>query len=269
MPSKYTSSKSKLTQPYRNKDKYTYISAKEVAIYTQCPKKYEYWVTKRHALDELPLSSNLLFLKKISKYAYTSRNKSGMRPAWQAVTNFIDKLIFQDVNMSNEEEVDIAYKRSLSLIEKIRKEWYIPIFCRYDEYSGITDWWDAIVLPNNYIVHDTVDLVLYDGKEDLIICEFSEVEDRPRSIYNDIRLRIQALILSNELGISANSIKRIVWGKSNKITTQNINIQDPDDFLGKTLNSIMQITTGIKKDVFYVSVSEQCHYCPFRDICSM
>lgn len=239
-----------------------------LAIASECPKKYEYWTTKDHGLSTTHLSEDLSLLKKIFKYAYAKKNKFGRRPAWKAITGVIDQNIFRDVDVKDDAQVDAAYAKSLKLIEKIRREWYIPVF-QEEDFEGLIDWWDGIILPNGYVVTDTLDLILFDKEKDLILCQLSSIESKVSTLYNDIRLRGQALILSNELGRQVTRMRRISWGESDKIRVRDIHINEPETFHEKTLKALIHMTNGIKSGALYTSVSEQCYQCPFRKICSM
>lgn len=243
------------------------IPLDDIVVASMCMKKYEYWTTKDHGVAT-SLSWDLSLLKEIFKYAYAKKNKFGKRPAWKAITGVIDQQIFKDVDMKDDSQIDAAYAKSLKLIEKIRREWYVPVF-QEEDFEGLVDWWDGIILPNGYVITDTADLILFDEKKDLILCQLSPIESQVSTLYNDIKLRGQALILTNELGQQVTRMRRISWGESDKIRVRDIHINEPEKFHDNTLRAMVQITNGIKNRAFYTSVSEQCYTCPFRKICSM
>ncbi len=209
----------------------------------------------------------ILLLERCLKGAYINKSRTGIRPSWKSITGTVDKFVFRDVDIEDQEATKVAYKRSLSYIDSIKKSWFDPLFLT-ESYDGLCDMKLGMIVGEHSLLHDTVDLILFDEK-DVIICQVTDVDDPVSTLYNDIRLRGQALMLSRELGKNVNKIRRITWKKETAITVKDIHIHHPEEFNRKTEIAISQMVEGIRNEVFYTSVNTQCLTCPFRKICSM
>lgn len=219
----------------------------------------------------LALLPKTQLLKDIVCSAYLRASRQTKKNPWRLITAEIDKFIFADIlpreHPDYDTDIDTKFKRSVDYIRSIQKTWYDPYFLT-EGMEGFPELKCAYLCPGNILVTDTTDLVIFNEK-DLILCRFSNVELTPAVLYNDIRLRAQALMLSKSLGRTVTKLRNMSWEEDKtKISVRDINIHKPVEFMGKTENAILHMVNGIRNKVFYPSINEQCNSCPFNTICS-
>ena len=237
------------------------IDLSSIDTYAKCPRKYSYSLNLIEGV--IPEGKSQL-LKRIVSNAYFPLQKMGQRKTWRNSMAEIDKYCFGQVDTTNDEQTRSAYKESLSLIGDLKKNWY-DFHYMADSVDGISDIPVSLTLPSGVVVSDTLDLILY-SKSELILCYFSNIEQPAVSLYNNIRLRGQALLLTEAVKRDVTSIRYYTW--IDKVEIKEIRIRQPQEFMNRTYKTISHIVDGIQGGVFYPSVNEQCLRCPFNKKCS-
>lgn len=237
------------------------IDLSSIDTYAKCPRKYSYSL---NLIEERAVDSKTQLLKRIVSSAYFPLEKMGQRKTWRNSMAEIDKYSFGRVDTNDDDQARAAYKESLSLIGDLKKNWYDSKYLE-DSVDGLGDIPVSLTLPDGTIVTDTLDLILY-SKSELILCYFSDIEHPAASLYNNIRLRGQALLLREAVKRDITAIRCYTW--IDKVDVKEIKIRQPQEFMNKTYKTISHIVDGIKGGVFYPSVNEQCLRCPFNKKCS-
>lgn len=247
----------------------TTIALTQLEIYPRCPAQYNYF-QKRGGISTVQLLPKTKLFRDIACSTYLKAARNTRINPWRQMTAQIDKFTFADLlprsHPDYDSDVDTKFKLSLSRIDALKKHWYRPYFLAegMEGFSGLK----TSLSIGGYNLVDTTDLVLFNEK-DLILCKFTNIETNQSMLYNNIRMRTQALMLSRNLGRLVTKIRSMSWPEdSEKISVRDINIHNPVEFANKTEAVVSHIVGGIRKEIFYPSVSEQCFTCPFNNICS-
>lgn len=240
----------------------------KLETYSKCPKKFEY--SLRSGDPPRLLGPKAALLKQIVSDAHLRFTRNQETTAWRSVTAAIDKSIFSELphrdDPNYDDLIDAFLKKSFRYMEMVRKGWYDPVYMK-EELQGFPDL--SVTVPMHLAqVHDDIDLVLFDEK-DLIVCRFGSIEEHAGTLYNDLRFRAQALLVSKRLGKPVTKLRSLVWTEdTERVSVTDLFIHDQEEFMGKTEGALNQILSGIRAGVFYPSVNEQCKSCPYNRICS-
>lgn len=245
------------------------IPTQNLEIYSRCPKKLEFHLSQG-TTDTVPLSTLSLALKTIITSAYLKKSRTGKESPWRQVTSAVDKLVYTKLPRRSHPDYEKAasdlFNKSIKYIKQVKKAWYDPYYLSED-FSGFPDLKIGKIIDDT-LVHDSIDLVLYNERE-LVVCTFMDVEPNLPLMYNNIRLRSQALMISRELNKPVTKLRAFSWStKTDLITVKDLNIHKQLEFMNKTERSMRQIVRGIKNKAFYPSINAQCASCQFVNVCS-
>jgi len=245
------------------------FQSEKIEIASRCLKQYQYYKDFRFE-ERTSFSPRTELLRNIVRGAYLALSRQTKTNPWRRVTSEIDKFIYQDVphrdDPTYDKQVDLLFKKSISYINTVRKVWYKPLFLT-EGLEGFPDFKCSFPYYNLMVI-DTADLVLFNA-DDLIICTFSDIELTPSLLYNNMRLRMLALMLESSLKRKVTRLRCMSWARGqDEIDVKDIFIHNHNEFMKKTEKTLMYILSGIKNEIFYPSISEQCNACPFKEICS-
>lgn len=242
------------------------IQGTSLEIYASCPKKLEYSLRK-----EIPaLSKKALVLRNMVTGAYLKMSRRGRPQPWRQITSEIDKLVFKDLpprtHPDYENITDELFRKSIRNIRNVKKAWYDPFYLE-ETYNGFPNM-NIGMMVDGVLLHDTIDLVLY-NQDELVCCIFTDIEPNLTLMYNSIRLRTQALMLSQELSRPVTRLRSFSWVEdTDKIYVKDLKIHNQEEFMNTTSKTVSHIVNGINNKVFYPAINAQCATCPFANICS-
>lgn len=250
------------------------VEARDLSLYSRCPrrvgyvqsmdeaKKEQYWKTDQPQLD---------LFRRIVKGAHTRVLKSTLTSPWREVTNQVDGWLFSDMpsraDPNYDAITDIKLKTSLRLIRKLQQVWYQPIFSEEYHLLGLADVPLSTKLGEGYL-YGMAELILYNSEE-LVLCTFKEQNGFRHLLYNDMEMRVQSLLLHEVLGRIPTRLRVYSWPRDTEnISVEDIWIHEPQRYLSSTQGTVAHLLEGMRKGIYYPSVSEQCNTCPFSSICS-
>lgn len=232
--------------------------------YASCPKRLEY-ETKHQLFPIVTLEPKPALLKHLVLSSYSDGIRDGSRSSWKNVVGLIDDYSYSTIDTADQSQLDKAYSQSLKYLRIIKRDWYDKYYLVSGD--GLPNCPISYPITTDIEIIDTVDLVTYIGDK-IVLNHFGNQDLGVGTIFNNLRLRGQQLLLSLNLKMPVTTIRYFTW-INNDIIVKDTHIKDPYVFMQKTGKALKQITEGIQDQVFYTSVNTQCLTCPFRSICSM
>ncbi|HLX54686.1 MAG TPA: hypothetical protein VKR58_12125, partial [Aquella sp.] len=89
-------------------------------MYSACPRKYGYSILT--APSNKSPDNNKNAIKDLIKQAYANKSQHGYIPQWDTIKTRVNKIAYENIDISNKEAYSLAYKRSLSLLA-IMHQW--------------------------------------------------------------------------------------------------------------------------------------------------
>lgn len=230
---------------------------KDIAYFSKCPKFFDFSKTKI-----LPSSSFCLsIIEKVIKRAYIKRTDYEKKTEWRTIVGWIDKEVFRNVDVENEEAFDAGRKLSENILTFVQK-WY--------EFDYIRD--TAASYVNVPVVYDFVTSIVYgnvpilqiDGDIPTIIY-IDELEHDNFKIYNNIVAMAWACMLLEELDIDEIRVSHLSVGPDAGIKRNPVTVKKTK--CGKVRSIIKQIAFSIEAGIYYPSFTAECNFCPFRQNC--
>jgi CRISPR/Cas system-associated exonuclease Cas4 (RecB family) len=206
------------------------------------------------------ISKRLYIIDKIIKKAYIRRTEYEKKTEWRTITNWIDKIIFKDVDVTNEESFKAARKFSENILTFIQK-WYEFDYVRNDNASYV----DTPVSYgfNSHVIHGCIPLI-HVGEVPVISYVDEESYDNLK-IYKDIKAMSWAFMLLNELSINKVKIKHISIGPGSGFKVEPVSV-DKKVCTG-IKKALEEIAISISAGVSYPSYTSACNTCSFKRKC--
>jgi hypothetical protein len=232
------------------------ITLENIYSFSLCPRYYKY---SKQSL--YPRSKRLSIVDKVIRRAYARQIEYGRQSQWKSIVGWIDKEVFKDVDINNEQSFFSARKLSENILVFIQK-WYQFDYLRNDNPSYID-------IPVSYdfgsnVVVDTIPIVQI--KQDTpFITYIDELEYDNLKIYNNIRAMGWACTLLDELDINEIHIRHLFIGPNSGISSEPAVIKR--DACSRVKETIRQIAISIRADITYPSYTEMCKTCEFKRRC--
>ena len=231
------------------------LTLDDISSFSRCPRYYQN--LKGYIF---PKSRRQSIIEKVIRRAYTRRTEYEKKSEWKSVIGWIDREVFRDVDVENEESFRAARGLSESILVFIQK-WYEFDYIRNTDpsYLDVPVTYDFV----SHIVVGTIPLVHV--QETPVITYIDELDYDSLKIYNDIKVMGWAGMLTDQLGLDQVKVRHLVIGpKSGLSSTPAIIKKDSCKAIKET---IKEIAYSIAAGVSYPSYTEACGTCPFRKGC--
>lgn len=232
------------------------LSLDDISIFSKCPRYFRLlesgYIT--------PISLRLSIVEKIIKKAYIRRTEYEKKTEWKTIVNWVDRSVFKNVDIENDESFKGARKLSESVLVFIRK-WYEFDYIRnvHTSYVDVPVTYD---FGSNLVV-GRVPLVHVGDK--LIISYIDEVETNEFKIYNNIKVMGWACMLLEELDIEELVVRYLRIGQESGMEVVEAVVKR-----GKcpgVREMVGEIASSIAAGISYPSYTEMCKPCSFRRGC--
>lgn len=229
---------------------------KDIAYFSKCPQFFTFSQTKRLP----PPSLRLSIIEKVIKRAYIKRTDYEKKTEWRSIVGWIDKEVFRNVDVENEESFNAGRKLAENILTFIQK-WY--------EFDYIRD--PAASYVNVPVVYDFVTSIVYGNIPILQVADIptiiyiDEFEYDSFKIYNSITAMGWACMLLEELDIDEIKVSHLSVGPASGIKRNPVTVKKTK--CKKVRSIVKQITSSIEAGINYPSFTTECNLCPFRQNC--
>ena len=234
------------------------ISFDDIKTFSLCPRYLKY--SKSSIQTQ---SRKLSIINKTIRKAYARQAEYNRPSQWKSVIGWMDKEVYKDADMDNEDSFFAAHKLAEDILVFIQK-WYEFDYLR-NEYPTYID------LPVSYdfgsnIVYGEIPIVqILENKP--IIKYIDEFEYDNLRIYNDIKIMGWASMLLEMLDIPEVGVRHIFVGPKSGISSEPATIKK--NLCPRIKETIREIATSIRAGISYPSYTEMCYTCPFKRKCSI
>lgn len=192
--------------------------------------------------------------------AYARTIESGFKPEWRRIVGWVDRLVFQDVDINDTESFETGKQRAEQVLRFLRT-WYDKIMLPEHVYA-----YAHIALEKEigrHVVTDVIPVIKLGEKPTIL--SVSDVVQADWQLYNDIVVRGQALLVASELECESVAYQRLTMGSRGGFTEQTIHIDSKGH--ERTRQMLTQLATVIDAGADWPSYSDHCNSCPFKRRC--
>lgn len=234
------------------------ISLEDIRIYSKCPRQYFYGKSVPFTRTEDRYRS---IIKTVIRQSYINRSQHNYDPQWETIKTRINKLYFENVDVSRKEIFDPIYRQSVATMATMHY-WYHKIFLN-DMRSGIVNIPMNVDISNSSI-NFSMDILL-DNKYEAVPLLFNDYNLVPVELSNDIEFKSLLYLFYKATDLYP---KVVEYGiiTQDSVKYQKVFSKTPIDTIEKYVNFIVR---GMENKIFYPSVNEQCSSCRFKDICTI
>lgn len=232
------------------------ISLDDIQTFSFCPRYYKY--SKNSVTSK---SKKLSIIDKVIRRAYLRKAEYNRHSQWKSILGWIDKEVYRNVDMDNEDSFFAARKLSENILVFVQK-WYQFDYIRNDNPTYV----------DIFVSYDFVTNVVYGEIPIIEISEdkptikyIDELEYDNLKIYNDIKVMGWAAMLLEELDIEEIGVKHFFVGPRSGISSDPATIKK--SLCPRIKETIREIAISIRSDISYPSYTEMCYTCPFRKQC--
>jgi hypothetical protein len=227
----------------------------DISSFSKCPLYRE--KSKKYLF---PKPLRLSIVEKVIRKAYIRRTEYEKKAEWKVILSWVDREVFKDVDVSNDEALEAGRKLSESILIFIQK-WYQFDYLRTDAPS----------YPDVPIFYD-FGRVLVKGKIPLLtigdiplITYIDETDIDNLEVYRDIKVMAWACALIEQLEVEAVNVRYISIGERSALSEQPATIKK--DKCPHVRKIVEQIAASIDAKVCYPSFTAECMTCSFRRGC--
>lgn len=232
------------------------ISLDDISYFSRCPKLFS--LVKDTSLS---VDKRLLVVQQVVQKAYTATIETGFRVQWRRIVGWVDTLIFQDIDINNEESFKvtrIAAEQILSFL----MSWYHIIYLN-DNAGGFPGVKIEQPVGDRFLVYDFLLAVKPDNIPTILYID--DINRTRAKIFNDIKLRGQAWLLSKSMGSSEIMLQCLCFKPKGGFGFNEVYIEDKDNQNMEEI--LLQIASSISCNIDYPSVSEDCNICRLKNRC--
>lgn len=236
----------------------TSLTLDQLQTYSKCPRQYGYSIGAPKPKD----MSTRSIIKDLIKQAYANRSQHGYDPQWETIKSRVDKLVYENVDISNKEAYKLAYKRAMNLLS-IMHQWYYKLFSK-DDRDGLVNI-PLNVLVNKTTITSNIEVAILDKHYQIVPIIFNDQDILPTMLYNNLKFKSLLWLIYKETDIYPKLTYYYQVTDSN-ISKHEIYNKTPLSTIENYMNFMVR---GIENKIFYPSVSEQCNNCEYNSICSI
>lgn len=230
----------------------------DIKAFSFCPRYYSY--SKKNTYSK---SHRASIIDKTIRKAYARKAEYNRPSQWKSIIGWMDKEIYKNVDMDNEESFYAARKLAENILEFIQK-WYQFDYIRTDNPTYI-DIPISYTFPSDVVVGE---IPILEVNEDQVLIKYiDELEYDNLKIYNDIKVMSWACWLIEQLDIKEIRVKHIFIGPKSGISSDPAIIKK--SFCPRVREMVREIATSIRAGISYPSYTEMCYTCPFKKQCSI
>lgn len=232
------------------------VSLSQIKAASKCLKYFRFL----EQAEPAPESEKLRILKRIIQKCYVQAADTGYKPQWRRIVGWLDKEMFQSIDVSDKELFEKTRKQTERNLKWLRK-WYKQMLLP----EQVLAYPDILVATQqqNQVLEELLFLVKAGDVPTVLV--LSEVERSKGDIYNDIRLRGMAWMLSESLNQDMIMIQELTVGQDDKYKKTEVKLGKKEHLRAKKM--IVETAKLIEKGYDFPSVTEQCQTCPFKRRC--
>lgn len=233
------------------------IQPHHISNYSRCPKKTLYTWN-----DKVKVSANQQIISNIIKTIYGYHLRKEKPALWRHIPGWLDRYLRESVLKALDPQA--RYKEAKNILIRVRS-WYDKYYLEKYCEPGLINVPLKVRLDHHNFYSDSIDIVTMNNKIRLYDFDEGYGDLSGIDVYNDIKVqaRIWGFWKASETKPDEYVRLRI---RPQSMTSAVISINETT--LERSNAVVKQITRGIKDQVFYPSVSEQCRHCPFQSNCS-
>jgi hypothetical protein len=233
------------------------LTLDEVANFSKCPRYYQN--LKGYVL---PKSRRLSIIEKVMRRAYTRRTEYEKKSEWKSITGWIDREVFKDVDIDDEESFQAARKFSESILTFVQK-WY-----EFDYIRSTVPSYIDIPVGYDFVSHIVVgEIPLIHVHETPMITYIDELDYDSLKIYNNIKVMSWACLLMEQLNIDQIKVRHLFVGPKSGFTWDPATIKR--NKCPTTKETVKEIAYSIAAGISYPSYTDMCNGCQFYRRCKI
>lgn len=184
----------------------------------------------------------------------------GYKPTWRMLMGWVDSMIFKDIDVTSDEQIEKGRQVSESILVPLRN-WYDKVFIN-EHVEGFVNT-PVEYTTKGHQFHTIVPILKLTEPVTAVI--ISDVEYTQLQLYNDILARGTGLVVANQLKQEAVKVEHLLLGPSRALESTILHCDK--DLNKRTEKVITQIADQIADGVNYPSYTSMCNTCPFRKDC--
>ncbi len=208
------------------------------------------------------LSKDIQVIQDVIKQSYINRTKHGYDPQWETIKARVNKAYFESVDINDKDLFRATYTSSVHTLDLLNR-WYYKHFLA-DKRSGIVSVPLRVQIDKSLVIA-TADIVLIDEKNGPVPLIFGSNDMPANMLYNSIKFKGLLWLIKQETGMYPKVAEYITINESIQVSK----VFSTERSIDNTKMFVSSIVKNIQQQIFYPSVNEQCHICPFKDICSI
>lgn len=238
------------------------ITLPHLLAFSKCPKKYAF--DKQTGIQiSSPTDFNSSIVKNIIKRTYVTDTKDSKIRTWDSIKNELNKQCYKNIDINNKQQFQLAYKKSIAILD-ILYHWYHKYYIN-NSTDAFVNFPLEVELSNGIIISHTFDLLLLDPTKQVIPVMFNDYGWDPSTLSNNLYVKAQFWLLQKAADLTPKQLyywTPKMYAFETKIIYNKSNLQNLDRYINF-------IASGIKYEIAYPAVNEQCTVCPYRDICTV
>lgn len=203
---------------------------------------------------------SIQIIDEVMRKSYSQALDTTFKPNWKRVLAWVDKRVYQDVDMNDTESFGKA-KITCEYILLFLNRWYKEILLPENvlAYSGLT----LEGMVSGSMISSQIPIIKLQEKP--IILSVSDVVCQDWQLYNDIEARIQAWLVSSSLECDDVVYHRLTMGPKGGFNQNMIELNKKDHL--RTKDMVSQVVRALNQGADFPSVSRQCLECQFHRRC--
>jgi len=234
------------------------IPLSDIRTVSQCPAYYSF-LKQAH---KKPVSVQANITESVIKRAYVNAATTGFRLEWKSIITQVDKEVFKDIDMADDDDRMRGTKTSEHILGFLR-QWYHRMYLA-EEAVGYADI-SLTAEVDGYVITATAPIVkLAKGPG---IMRISDVVYNKGQLYNDIGMRGLLWFASEALNCKSIAGQHLAIGVQGGIDLSEIQVGN--DAHKRTKKAVLQALSLIEAGIDFPSVTEKCNTCPFKRRCRL
>ena len=234
------------------------VSLPSLRAFSECPR---YYYMLQEVCDS-PISKRVSIVISTIKKCYLLAMETGFRASWKSIIGWVDRDVFKDVDISNEESFNAAKMLSEQILNAIHA-WYHTLYMKENSHTYIDI--DLQAQLEDCMIFDRIDVIQLTSPIQVTL--FSETSFNVGKMYNDIVVRGRAWLVAKHLDCEDVVVRMVGIGQRGGFSFETLRLGTRDH--ASLSNSFLQIYTSIKHGINYPSRTEACSSCSFNRRCKL
>ena len=232
------------------------IPLEDVRTFSTCPAYYHF------ALEQplvLPTNRRISILQAVVQKMYLHQ-MGGTKPEQRKIIGWVDKEVFKDIAVDNEEEMARGLALSESVLRPLRN-WYERHFLK-EHTHGYANLEVEHTSGGHQVTH-TVPLVK--ATEPPTVLMVGDAVQSRFQLYNNVLARGSAWLVARKLQEPVVKLEYLYIGPRDHIEV--IELECTEELNSRAEKMIFQIADQVAAGVNYPSYTPMCNGCPYRKEC--